>query len=339
MQQFFLRTADADVGRYLRLFTFLPLPEINELMAAHAQDPSKRSAQRRLALEVIQMIHGQKEAEEVETQSRLLFPATTLPPAPPTPIPIDDPKAPALNVSLNPKAPQISSQYPSSSRTTLPRSLVYNQPIARILFAAGLVASRSEGHRLAANQGAYIGGHKGSDASKNMGDALSFSPITNWKPAETEKYVINGALLILRVGKWKIKIVNIIPDDEFDAKGLDAPGWRDWKEGQKVYEDEEKAKEVEAEKAATRKRSFRANLAQAKLRKQLSMNREQEERFTDVMGERYSARNPAEAPEFAERVRREPEWKEKGKERKEKKKERKKEKKEKFKKKQKKWKE
>lgn len=33
--QFFLRTADADVGRYLKMFTLLPVDQIDDVMATH----------------------------------------------------------------------------------------------------------------------------------------------------------------------------------------------------------------------------------------------------------------------------------------------------------------
>lgn len=33
--QFFLRTSDADVGRYLKMFTLLPVDQIDEVMATH----------------------------------------------------------------------------------------------------------------------------------------------------------------------------------------------------------------------------------------------------------------------------------------------------------------
>ena len=303
--QFFLRSADADVARYLRYFTFIPLPEISKLMATHEQDPSKRVAQRRLGLEVVQMIHGQGAAEEAENQTRLLFPGTKLPPTSPTPMAVDDSRNPPLNVSLNPKAPQISAQQIPASRTILPRSLVYNQPISRVLFAAGLVSSRSEGHRLAVKQGAYVGGSKALNHSKTMGDSLCFSPIVNWDPARTEDYVIDGRLLILRIGKWKVKIVDIISDEEFEAQGLNAPGWDDWKEGQKVYEDEEQAKKAEEERKEKRKRSFRLALEQAKIERQVKMDEAQAKRFEEFQMEQYRTKNSDEVPDFAEWSRRE----------------------------------
>ncbi|MCJ1438219.1 tyrosyl-tRNA synthetase [Xylographa pallens] len=263
LYQFFVRSADSDVARYLRLFTFIPLPEIDTIMTDQEQEPSKRIAQRRLAREVVEMIYGTKEANEVEIQHKTLFrPVST-----PKPIPVDDPKAPSPNVSLNPNAPHISSRNAPSANIVLPRSLVHNQPIARVLFAAGLVASRSEGHRLASNRGAYIGGLRG--ANPGMTDGLSFTPITNWNPEETSKYIIDDSLMILRVGKWKVKVVKIIPDEQFDAQGLEAPGWKEWKEGQTLFADEEKEKRTEMAKEDSRTFSRRANAEQWKLRKQL----------------------------------------------------------------------
>jgi len=50
--QYFVNVADADVGRYLRLFTFLPREEIEELEKDVAERPQRRAAQRRLAEEL-----------------------------------------------------------------------------------------------------------------------------------------------------------------------------------------------------------------------------------------------------------------------------------------------
>ena len=80
-----------------------------------------------------------------------------------------------------------------------------------------------------------------------MGDALTFTPVMNWHPEQTEKYVIDGNLLILRVGKWKVKVVRIVSDEEYEGMGLDAPGWKEWKEGQVVFQDEEEAQKARSE--------------------------------------------------------------------------------------------
>ena len=57
--QYFVNTADADVIRYLRWFTFLSAEELAELEQATAERPHERAAQRRLAQELTTLVHGQ----------------------------------------------------------------------------------------------------------------------------------------------------------------------------------------------------------------------------------------------------------------------------------------
>jgi tyrosyl-tRNA synthetase len=52
-----LKVADADVEKYLKLFTFLPLEEIESIVQAHLVNPENRVAQHRLASEVTEMVH------------------------------------------------------------------------------------------------------------------------------------------------------------------------------------------------------------------------------------------------------------------------------------------
>jgi tyrosyl-tRNA synthetase len=71
--QFWLRTSDADVGSYLRRFTFLPQQRIEELDGATAAHPERREAQRVLAAEVTALVHGRDEAERAERAAGVLF--------------------------------------------------------------------------------------------------------------------------------------------------------------------------------------------------------------------------------------------------------------------------
>ncbi len=64
--QFWLNTPDADVGAYLRKFSFRPLPEIDDLLAEHAKDPPRRLAQRALAQDVTSWVHDGRTAPEVQ---------------------------------------------------------------------------------------------------------------------------------------------------------------------------------------------------------------------------------------------------------------------------------
>ncbi|KAH0540644.1 tyrosine--tRNA ligase, mitochondrial [Cotesia glomerata] len=71
--QFFIRTTDADVEKYLKLFTFLPISEINSIMDSHRKSPSKRDAQRILAEQVTLLVHGQKGLDEAVRASLILY--------------------------------------------------------------------------------------------------------------------------------------------------------------------------------------------------------------------------------------------------------------------------
>jgi len=57
--QYFINTADADVVRYLRWFTFSSREELAELARATEERPHERAAQRRLARELTTLVHGE----------------------------------------------------------------------------------------------------------------------------------------------------------------------------------------------------------------------------------------------------------------------------------------
>ena len=73
MYQYWIQTADADVVRYLKLFTFLPQDRISELEQGIQTQPEKREAQRILAAECTAIIHGTDAVRAVEAASRILF--------------------------------------------------------------------------------------------------------------------------------------------------------------------------------------------------------------------------------------------------------------------------
>ncbi|HUQ62627.1 MAG TPA: tyrosine--tRNA ligase [Acidimicrobiales bacterium] len=71
--QFWIRTDDGDVGRYLRMFTMLEGEAIAELEAATRERPQEREAQRALAFEVTSAVHGLDAANEAAQTANLLF--------------------------------------------------------------------------------------------------------------------------------------------------------------------------------------------------------------------------------------------------------------------------
>jgi tyrosyl-tRNA synthetase len=71
--QFWYRVSDAEVGGYLRRFTFLDRDTIVDLDAATAGHPEQRQAQRRLAREMTGLVHGAAEAARAERAGEVLF--------------------------------------------------------------------------------------------------------------------------------------------------------------------------------------------------------------------------------------------------------------------------
>jgi tyrosyl-tRNA synthetase len=71
--QFWLNSDDRDVERWLRYFTFFPMEEVRAIVAEHQKEPGKRTAQRRLADEMTERVHGAQVLSNVLEASRLLF--------------------------------------------------------------------------------------------------------------------------------------------------------------------------------------------------------------------------------------------------------------------------
>ncbi len=71
--QFWLNTDDADVIERLKVFTFLTRDEIVEYERLVAEEPFRRAAQKRLALEVNTIVHGADATAAVIAASEALF--------------------------------------------------------------------------------------------------------------------------------------------------------------------------------------------------------------------------------------------------------------------------
>jgi tyrosyl-tRNA synthetase len=81
--QFWLNASDEDAKKWIRIFTFLSKPVIEELMQLHQQDPASRTIQKKLAEEVTRFVHGQNELDKALATTEKLFlnqqaPAETL---------------------------------------------------------------------------------------------------------------------------------------------------------------------------------------------------------------------------------------------------------------------
>lgn len=71
--QFWLGTEDADVIHFLKVFTFVPREEIEQMEKEVAERPHLRLAQKLLAKQVTTMVHGAKQCKQVIDASQALW--------------------------------------------------------------------------------------------------------------------------------------------------------------------------------------------------------------------------------------------------------------------------
>jgi tyrosyl-tRNA synthetase len=163
--QYFFNTADADVVRYLRWFTFLSAEEIADLEVATIERAHERAAQRRLAQELTTLVHGHAATESVELASHALFGRGEL-------AGLDEP---TLAAAL---------------RETSVAELVPGVPngIGDLLVATGLSKSKGEARRTLSEGGVYVNNVRveGDDWAPESGDFL------------------HGKWLVLRRGKRNV---------------------------------------------------------------------------------------------------------------------------------------
>ncbi|MDO8144723.1 MULTISPECIES: tyrosine--tRNA ligase [Isoptericola] len=136
--QFWLNQSDADVVRFLKIFTFRSRAEIEELEREVAERPFARVAQRTLANDVTTLVHGQEATDAVIAASQALFGRGEL--------------------------TELDAGTLGAATAELPRAVV--RPGASVLDAfvdSGLVPSKAAGRRAIADGGAYVNNVKVSD--------------------------------------------------------------------------------------------------------------------------------------------------------------------------------
>ncbi|MBQ9528339.1 MAG: tyrosine--tRNA ligase [Fretibacterium sp.] len=144
--QFWVNTDDRDVKRLLKLYTFLPLDEIDGLMRDHNAQPEKRIAQRRLAFEVTKTVHGTAAADSVVKAAAILF----------------DPNVDLSNVSEE-TCQTLKGEVPFSElRLPLPAGLL------DVLTAANVCESRGEAKRAIRQGGVSVNGVRVSDEGASV---------------------------------------------------------------------------------------------------------------------------------------------------------------------------
>jgi tyrosyl-tRNA synthetase len=211
---YFVRRPDNDVEKLLKLFTFLPLPDIQKLMGQHRLDPRKRLAQHTLAFEVLSLIHGADVAIREQQQHQFMYSKSTGAPSLATGEAQYTPIEGHPTTLNNAPKPEIQ----------LPESLIMGGKIAKIIHAAGLASSTSEANRLCQQQGAYVAAAPGKDMRGLAPGSLDWTPVKTWFPEDTQNFLIDGRILILRKGKHFVRIIEMVSDVEWRASKQTYPG-------------------------------------------------------------------------------------------------------------------
>ncbi|RPJ72627.1 MAG: tyrosine--tRNA ligase [Desulfobacteraceae bacterium] len=143
--QYWVNTDDRDVGRFLSLFTFLPLDEIRA--AVEAQGAALNAAKTILAFEATRLAHGSEEALLALQGAQRLFGARELPEA-------------VLPSSTIPR--RRSDEMAAAVPFTVIRREQLRQgiPAFRLLQDVGLAASGAAARRLIEQGGAYVNGER-----------------------------------------------------------------------------------------------------------------------------------------------------------------------------------
>ncbi len=136
--QFFLRSMDADVIRYLRIFTFLPDERIAELEEQVRTAPEKREAQKVLAEEVTRAVRGEEGLARAQRATAVLFGGSL------------------EGVS----ASDLEAIFKNVPSATVPASDVVGKPVFEAAAVAGMTASKGEARRLAQQGGLHLNNQK-----------------------------------------------------------------------------------------------------------------------------------------------------------------------------------
>ena len=170
--QYFVRTGDEDVIRFLRIFTFLPLSEVEALEKALKEAPEKREAQRRLAEELTRLVHGEDGLATALKASEVLFGGS-----------LEGCDATQLLA--------IFADVPSKQLTV---DQVRDVPAVDVAVESGLANSKGEMRRLIQNGGFYVNNIR----------------VDSHEQLIRSDDLIEDRILILRSGKKKYHLVELV---------------------------------------------------------------------------------------------------------------------------------
>ena len=174
--QFFFSVSDADVIRFLKILTFLPLEEIKEIegrMGAKGSEPN--FSQRRLAEEMTRWVHGEEGLEEARRVTAALRPGA----------------AAELDCAA---MERVAEGLPSCEMKV---EMVVGVAVVEVVAAAGLMGSKSAARRMLRQGGIYMNNER----------------VESEERVVRIDDVVGGKMLLLSAGKKNKMVVRVsLPD-------------------------------------------------------------------------------------------------------------------------------
>ncbi|MHC4404470.1 MAG: S4 domain-containing protein, partial [Planctomycetota bacterium] len=162
---------DADVGGCLRFFADLGRQEIEAVLTTHAANPGRREAQRRLAVELTRLVHGEEGLDTAQRATDAFFGAE-------------------ISQLTDAQLAEIFADVPSRA---LGRSVLAGDGLSIIdaLCQSGLTKTKGEARRLVSQGGAYVNNRRVDDVDARLGpDDLA-----------------SESIMVLRAGKKKYALL------------------------------------------------------------------------------------------------------------------------------------
>ena len=171
--QFWMNQTDADVGRYLRYFTFLSKSEVEALDRQVVEAPHERAAQRTLAAEVTRLVHGETALANAIAASKAMFGGD-------------------LTVLDDRTLHEIFDEMPSAE---FPNALLQEERLLMdVLVEAKVFASKGEARRLVRNGGLYINNQRIDAEDQKMSEA----------------FLLAGNMSVVRTGKKNYHLLKFV---------------------------------------------------------------------------------------------------------------------------------
>lgn len=196
LYQYFIQTPDEIVGKLLKVFTLLPLQSIDDhVIPMHQNDPGSRIAQRVLAREIVDLVHGVGVGDQMAYITSFLFPTPDQP--------FDD-EISAAKLVENFARSGILVHLNSSD-------VNFNDLKMSTLLAKIMKKSKTETKNLIKSGGIYLGLER--EQLQDEDDVVLF---------DRDNHLIDGKLLLVRSGKQNYYVAVIDSTDAASEKSTES---------------------------------------------------------------------------------------------------------------------